>query len=148
MFEQEALRRCFVSIDRNEALSYEFEYTHTAGFTMLQPEKLLNEMDKILNQLIENGNKLLAASKQVIEEDELMRLQKEQETMLDKLIAHDTSYQKCSLEQNSKGNKLSLLRAKIDEKIEAFQKLNAEFVENISAVHGLIQFDKGHIKKR
>lgn len=117
---------------------------------MGQPEKILNEMDKILDQLIENGHKLLAASKQVIEEDELMRLQKEQETILDKLIAHDTSFQKCSSEHSNKalGDKLVLLRAKIDEKIETFQKLNTEFVENISAVHGLIQFDKGRIKKR
>lgn len=112
---------------------------------MQQAEKILSEMEGLLDSLIESAKKLLSLSRQVIEEDELSRLQQEQEALLARLIEKDGEFHKQS---NGSLEALMPQRLKIDEKIDYFQKLNADFVENISTAHGLIQFDKGRIKKR
>ncbi|HEV8052348.1 MAG TPA: hypothetical protein VGP47_07630 [Parachlamydiaceae bacterium] len=113
---------------------------------MQQAEKILSEMGNLLDRIIESARKLLALSKQVIEEDELMRLQQEQEELLSSLIDKDAQFQKTS---SAAREKLMPARLKIDGKIDEFQKLNSEFVENINTAHGLIQFgnDVPKIKK-
>lgn len=113
---------------------------------MPQAKKILTEMDSILDGLIENARKILKASQQVIAEEDLTRLQKEQKTLVDKLTDKDSQFNKCDDKGTKQG--IGTLRKQIDDKIDLFQKLNAEFVDNIAAAHGLIQFEKGHIKKR
>lgn len=112
---------------------------------MPKTEHILIEMETLLDSLLENAKKLLALSRQVIEEDELMALQKEQEVLLANLIDKDAQLQQLN---STPQEQLKQSRLKIDQKIDDFQKLNAEFLENISTAHGLIQFDKGRIKKR
>ena len=111
---------------------------------MPKTEHILQEMESLLDGLLENARKLLVLSKQVIEEEELTVLQKEQEALLSELIKKDSELH--HLNEISK-NDLYESRANIDAKIGEFQKLNAEFLENIRAAHGLIQFEKGRIKK-
>lgn len=111
---------------------------------MQQAEKILGEMESLLDSLIESAKKLLALSKQVIDEEELTRLQEEQEILLSKLVDKDGEFH---LLPNASDQELMPKRLKIDGKIDQFQKLNADFVENINTTHGLIQFDKKHSKK-
>lgn len=106
---------------------------------MQQAEQILGEIEDLLDKLIDSANKLLAASQQVIEEDELADLQKDQEVLLERLIEKDAEFHKFS---NQIQEKLLPRRLKIDEKIDHFQKLNSDFVENISSAHGVIQFKK------
>lgn len=110
---------------------------------MQQAGLILSEMEALLNSLLDNAMKLLMLSQQVIEESELMSLQKEQEILLSKLIEKDSEFHNLT---NVSQEKLVQFRLKIDKKIDDFQKLNAEFLENISAAHGLIQFDRGSVK--
>lgn len=112
---------------------------------MQQAEKILSEMESLLDNLIESARKLLALSKQVIEEDELMQLQQEQEELLSRLIEKDAEFHKVS---SSTREKLLPARVKIDAKIDEFQKLNSEFVENINTAHGLIQFGNAEPKNK
>jgi hypothetical protein len=104
---------------------------------MNQAEKILGEMEGLLDSLIESARTLLNHSTQVIDENELVRLQEEQEILLTKLIDKDTEFHQLP---NHSNQSLMSIRLKIDEKIDLFQKLNAEFVENINAANGLIQF--------
>lgn len=103
-------------------------------------------MDNILDDLVENAKLILKASQQVIAEEDLHRLQKEQRALVDQLTDKDAIFNKCRNEGPKDG--VNALRQRIDDKIDLFQKLNAEFVDNISAAHGLIQFEKGPSKKR
>lgn len=111
---------------------------------MQKAEKILGEMEELLNHLIESAKKLLDLSKHVIDEDELLHLQEEQETLLIHLVKKDGDFHKLP---NASDTNLMPRRLKIDEKIDEFQRLNAAFVENINATHGLIQFEKKHTKK-
>lgn len=106
---------------------------------MQQAEQVLGEIESLLDQLIDSAQKLLTVSQQVMEEEELTNLQKDQEALLEKLIEKDAEFHKFS---NITQEKLLPRRLKIDEKIDHFQKLNSEFVDNISSAHGVIQFKK------
>jgi hypothetical protein len=111
---------------------------------MQKAEKIIDEMEDLLDSLVESAKQLLALSQHVIEEDELVRLQEEQESLLASLVQKDEEFHKLpKLTQDS----LMPRRLKIDEKIDHFQKLNASFVENINASHGLIRFDNGKKQK-
>lgn len=114
------------------------------GYTMEQAKKILDDMETLLDRLIESAKKLLTLSQQVIEEDELTSLQQHQEVLLENLIQKDADFHK--LPNISQATLISL-RRKIDTKIDDFQKLNADFLENLNKAHGLIQFNKGHLKK-
>ena len=94
-------------------------------------------MEGLLDNLIESARILLNHSRQVIDENELIRLQEEQEVLLAKLIDKDTEFHQIPAHSDQS---FMPRRLKIDEKIDLFQKLNAEFVENINTANGLIQF--------
>ena len=112
---------------------------------MQRAEKILNEMESLLDNLIESARKLLALSKQVIEEEELMSLQQEQEELLARLIKKDSEFHQLSSQVREK---LMSTRLNIDAKIDEFQKLNSEFVENINIAHGLIRFENSIPKNK
>lgn len=107
---------------------------------MQRTEKILGEMENLLDSLIESAKKLLDLSHHIVDEDELIRLQEEQEALLATLVKKDADFHKLP---DSSNEKLMPRRLKIDEKIDHFQKLNAAFVENINSTHGLIHFDTG-----
>lgn len=109
------------------------------------PDKILNEMDKLLNALILGAEKLLELSQQVIPEEEFIKLQEKQDILLSKLIEKD---QELHSHQNLTEPKWQSMRKEIDRKIDLFQKLNDDFVEKITAAHGLIRFDSAGVKKK
>src|ERR1700733_8426172 len=102
-------------------------------------------MNGILDQLIENAQKLNELSLQVIAEDEITPLQEQQQELLSALVELDNTFYQGGAGL-SKG-KLSPLKKVIDDKIETFQCLNSSFVENIMSSHGLIQFKDEKSKK-
>lgn len=108
-------------------------------------DAILNEMNGILDQLIENAQKLNELSLQVIAEDEITPLQEQQQELLSALVELDNTFHRGGAGLSKK--KTSPLRMAIDEKIETFQCLNSSFVEKIMNTHGLIQFKDDKSKK-
>ncbi len=96
-------------------------------------------MDALLNQLIITAQRLLEISHQVIEKEELNSLQKTQDQQVRELMALDDAFHK-STKKYSKGP--FPLRERIDEKLEQFEKLNAQFIKNIHESRALLNFDK------
>jgi len=111
---------------------------------MAKTEDLLNSMEQILDLLIQNANELLDLSQKVFAEEELTRLQAQQNELLNQLIDKDEAVNKLP----AGGPQLVPLRNRIDEKLTLFQDLNARFIDNITASNGPIQFEKGKAKKR
>lgn len=103
------------------------------------PAALLKEMDMLLDDLVSGAEKLLELSQKVIAEEELVNLQARQEILLGKLIEKDALLHTL---EGLDASDIKTIRKGIDRKIDLFQKLNADFVEKISSVHGLIRFDK------
>lgn len=101
-------------------------------------EKLLKEMEKVLDQLVENAEKLHELSKSTIDEDVLSSLQDRQEELLDSLVSLDEA---CHSTETGKQNKGDLqVNQRIQEKLRVFEDLNSSFVSNLMSSRGLIQF--------
>jgi hypothetical protein len=111
---------------------------------MAEARKILEEMDKLLDQLTENAQQLLSVSAHAIEEEELIKLQAVQEELLAHLIEKDDRFYKIA--ENAPSQRSIALRARIDQKLEQFQELNARFIQNITSSRGMIQFKKIHPK--
>lgn len=103
------------------------------------PEKILSEMEKILQQLIINAEQLRKLSQQVVSEEQLIPLQRKQEELLKQLKASDSRFIEI-LEGNTKRYK-SQTRVRIGEMLDYFQKLNENFIHNLHSGPGLIQFE-------
>lgn len=99
---------------------------------MSTQHEILIEMDKILEQLVQTAERLCALSKHGFEEDELIKLQKAQEQMVNKLTTLDLAFKNVP----SKDGSEPILRESIDQKIEEFQRLNTSFIDNIKTSHG------------
>jgi hypothetical protein len=108
-----------------------------------QAEQVLKEMESLLDKLVETARSLLKFSRQVIVEEDLFRLQQEQEILLEKLFQKDHEFHELP---KMVQKELMPQRLKINEKIDQFQQLNAEFIQNINESRGLIQFDQGTSK--
>lgn len=106
---------------------------------MPTPYEILAEMDAILDQLIKTAERLRDISRQVFEEDELIKLQKLQEEMVTKLIDLDEAFKKAYKGHSPKNESI---RKNIDKKIEHFQKLNNAFIDNIRESRGVLHFKK------
>ncbi|MBA3816330.1 MAG: hypothetical protein H0X29_07395 [Parachlamydiaceae bacterium] len=105
---------------------------------------ILNEMNAVLDLLIENAQKLNELSLQVIAEEEISPLQAQQQELLSALVELDNAFHQAdSLAEE----KISAIQAAVNDKIENFQQLNSNFMENIINAHGLIQFKDGKAKK-
>lgn len=93
-------------------------------------------METVLDQLIENAEKLNDLSKRVIAEEELSPLQNRQQELLTTLVSLDDSYHKVRSNKDDQ----SPAHHRIQKKLDIFERLNASFVNNIVSSHGLIQF--------
>lgn len=107
-------------------------------------DKILSEMEEVLDQLIQNAEKLYDVSRQVIAEEELAPLQNRQQELLSTLLQLDDAFHKANM-QTKEDN--SSVRSRIQEKIEIFQRINSSFVTNITTSYGLIQFESDKTKK-
>ncbi len=132
-------------IDWNDFFNHNRLICRYQGNMMKKAEVILVQMDELLNLLIDNANKLLALSQQVIAEEELAPLQTSQQELLDELVAQDEAFHKTL--PSPSHNYQSPLRSQINAKLDQFEQLNASFIENITSAHGLIQFEKGKLKK-
>lgn len=105
---------------------------------MSNVEKLLKEMDGVLDQLIDNAEKLHEISKKVIAEEELTALQSRQQELLTSLLSLDEACHQAGLSKSKK--EYSKLNTSIQEKLNIFEQLNSSFVNNVVSSHGVIQF--------
>lgn len=105
-------------------------------------EKLLLQMNTLLDQLVEVARKLRDASQHDVSEEELSPLQLQQEKLLFQLEEIDQLLKKENPSHlNSKNEE------RIYEKLEEFQSLNREFVERFKSNRGLIKFDLRQFEK-
>lgn len=107
---------------------------------MPTPEKILEEMDAILDRLIQIAETMQRLSKQVISEGELAPLQKSQEDLVAQLETLDVAFQK-AYKQHEPNSKPSALRSQIAKKIERFQVINMGFIENLKTGQKLIEIE-------
>ncbi len=103
-------------------------------------DEILSEIDATLDQLIENAEALQQASLHSIEKYELDAFQKTQESLLAHLIHMDHSFEKYQKDLKTPHPKMA--KYQIQEKLLKFEKLNANFIENVSSKMGVIHFDK------
>lgn len=116
------------------------------GAMTAEAKKILVEMDKLLDQLIDNANELLSVSLHAIEEEELIKLQVLQEELLTILIEKDDKFYQ--IIADSPNARTLPLRAQIDKKLSDFQELNARFIQNITASRGIIHFKNTRSAKK
>lgn len=107
-------------------------------------KEILLEIEAILENLIHNAERLKEISSQVISMQELEPLQKKQEELVKKLGKLDEAFKKVPA---GSAESYQELTRKIEQKLVQFQKLNAKFIENLSASQGLIRFDVKKKKK-
>ncbi len=99
------------------------------------------QMMQLLTDLVQNAEKLRDVSRQVISEEELSPLQKHQQELLGQLEQTDSIMQKYYPNQID-----SATHQLFHEKLHAFHLLNQEFIQNLNASHGLIQFELRHLR--
>lgn len=96
----------------------------------------VDEMNKLLGELIQVATQLRDMSLQVISEEDLAPLQKHQEDLLSKIEAIDRQIQ-----ENYRHQLNSAMHEMLHSPLQTFQQLNQEFIQNLRASHGLIQFE-------
>ncbi len=96
----------------------------------------VDEMSQLLNDLVQVATKLRDLSLEVISEEELNPLQKRQEALLVRLEAIDEQ-----IRENYRYQVDSATKENIHNRLQTFQQLNQEFVQNLNTSHGLIQFE-------
>jgi hypothetical protein len=94
------------------------------------------QMNQLLGELIHVATQLRDMSLQVISEEDLAPLQKRQEDLLLQVENVDQQMQENYRHQLSVDG-----QEQIHNQLQTFQQLNQEFIENLSASHGLIQFE-------
>lgn len=112
----------------------------------MDPRKLLNKIDTLLDDLVKNALELEKASFQVISEEEIAPLQSKQEKLVSEIKTVDAELTK-SLGKNDLEKDLPA-RKSIHDKLAKFHELNAHFIDNLSNSHGLIKFEIEKIKKK
>lgn len=96
----------------------------------------IDQMNQSLDGLIKVATQLRDMSLQVISEEDLAPLQNQQEEFLSQLEKIDQHIQK-----NYKHQLDAATQAHVHRQIQFFQQLNQEFIQNLNASHGLIQFE-------
>ena len=99
-------------------------------------QQCLDQMSQLMNELIQIATKLRDASQQVISEEELAPLQKRQDDLLLQLEEADKELQAHYGFQIDAATKEAY-----HNQLQIFQRLNQEFMQNLNASHGLIQFE-------
>lgn len=96
----------------------------------------VDQMNLLLNELIQVAAQLRNMSLQVVSEEELAPLQKRQEDLLSQIENIDQNIQRTYRNQLS-----SNMQKQFHTQLQTFQLLNQEYIQNMSASHGLIQFE-------
>lgn len=99
-------------------------------------QQQIDYMNGLLDQLIQTAKKLRDVSLQVISEEELGPLQKQQEEILAQLEAADQEIQR-----QYRSDMTEIIHQQFSQKLKEFQSLNQEFIDNLNTSHGLIQFE-------
>lgn len=102
----------------------------------------VEQMTQLLADLVQNAEKLRDVSRQVISEEELSPLQKHQQELLGQLEQTDSNMQRYYPNQLD-----SATHQLFHAQLHAFHILNQEFIQNLNASHGLIQFELRHLRK-
>lgn len=106
---------------------------------------LLKQIETLLDQLILNAERLKESSLKVISEEELNSLQAQQSELIQQLQVLDEQFHREF--SQVKQEVYAKHRASIDKRIEHFQKLNEEFIQNLSSNHGIIDFNLPKINR-
>lgn len=96
----------------------------------------VEQMNQLLSELIQVTTQLRDMSLQVISEEDLAPLQKRQEDLLTQLENIDQQIQIHYRHQSEIAT-----REHFHNQLQIFQQLNHEFIQNLNASHGLIQFE-------
>jgi hypothetical protein len=99
-------------------------------------QELVGQMTDLLEELVKTAQELSDVSRQIISEEELAPLQQHQQDVLSQIEEIDTSIKAHYSHQLDKE-----FKKHIHEKLHTFQVLNQEFISNLNASHGLIQFE-------
>lgn len=99
-------------------------------------QQYVNQMDHLLHELIQTATKLRDASLQVISEEELNPLQRRQEDLLSQLETVDQQ-----MKEHYRHQIDHAVQERFHAQLQVFQQLNQEFVQNLNASHGIIQFE-------
>lgn len=101
----------------------------------------MEQMDRLVVELVQVATQLRDLSLKVISEEELAPLQKHQESLLAELESVDQK-----MRANYPHQVNPALQEKVHKQLQAFQLLNQEFIQNLKESHGLIQFDLKRIQ--
>lgn len=99
-------------------------------------QSYIDQMNQLLDELIQVATQLRDMSLQVISEEDIEALQKRQEDLLNQLEKVDQSIQ-----DNYRHQVETEIQNQFHKQLQLFQQLNQEFIQNLNASHGLIQFE-------
>ena len=106
-------------------------------------QELVGQMTELLEELVKTAQELSDVSRQVISEEELAPLQQQQQDILSQIEAIDTSIKAQYSNQVDKD-----FKRQVHERLHVFQVLNQEFIANLNASHGLIQFELHPLREK
>ena len=106
-------------------------------------QQCLDQMSQLMDELIQVATKLRDATQQVISEEELAPLQKRQDDLLSQLEEVDKELQVHYGFQIDAPTKETY-----HNQLQIFQRLNQEFMQNLNASHGLIQFELHRLEEK
>lgn len=106
-------------------------------------QQCIDQMNLLANELIEVATTLRNMSQQVISEEDLEPLQQREEKLLTQLEELDHL-----LKKNYKNQLSPQIQEQMHQKLQAFQELNQEYIQNLNASHGLIQFELERIENQ
>ena len=104
---------------------------------------LLQKMKGLVDDLLENATSLHTLSQNVISSEEVEKLQKEQQVLIQELIELDKHVQK----EYEKDVDQSTFWEEITDKLSTFQDLNDKFMTNLKVRSGIIEFELNDIQK-
>lgn len=102
-------------------------------------DDIFSEMEITVDRLINVAEELKDASFHVSSSETIAPLQKEQERLLEELSVIEKQFNKKF--PNSVPNSMEI-RGRINQKLEVFQSLNQEFINNLNKSKEVIQFQK------
>jgi len=102
--------------------------------------EILSEIDSTLDRLIVNAEAMNEASLNTLSEVEVEAFQKTQESLLAHLVHMDEMLSTRRDELKTPNPKSA--KYQIAEKLKRFQKLNSNFISNVSSKVGVIRFRK------
>ena len=112
---------------------------------MLSAHNILLKIEAILDELLVTAEKLQHSSLTVIAEEEIIALQQSQDALMNELQELDTTLHKEFPEAIHKKSKEQI---SIHKKLEAFQKINSQFIDTLRLSPGLIKFEIHEKKKK